>query len=132
MSCNQNVRQNHNIKMANKSCENMARFEYLGTNQNWIHKGIKRRLNLGNAYYHSVQKPLSSHPSQHLKITIYKTIILPTVLYECKTWFFTLRIKGAWDQGTWENICTKNEGRNGKFGESWTMSSFIICTFSNY
>jgi hypothetical protein len=30
------------------------------TNQNCIHKEIKGRLNAGNAYYHSIQNPLSS------------------------------------------------------------------------
>jgi hypothetical protein len=29
--------------------------------------------------------------SKNLKIRIYKTIILPVVLYECETWFLTLR-----------------------------------------
>jgi hypothetical protein len=35
---------------------------------------------------------LSFHPlSKDLKIKIYKTIILPFVLYGCETWSFTLR-----------------------------------------
>jgi hypothetical protein len=35
---------------------------------------------------------LSSHLiSENLNITIYKTIILPVVLYRCKTWSLTLR-----------------------------------------
>ena len=29
--------------------------------------------------------------SKNLKIKIYKTIILPVVLYGCETWYFTLR-----------------------------------------
>jgi hypothetical protein len=38
---------------------NLAQFRYLGmtiTNQNLIQEDIKRRLNFGNACYHSVQK----------------------------------------------------------------------------
>jgi hypothetical protein len=67
----------------------------LGTtvkNQIFIQEEIKRRLNSGNACYHSVQTLLSSRLlSKHLKIRIYKTIILPVVLYGRETWFLTLR-----------------------------------------
>jgi hypothetical protein len=53
---------------------------------------IRRRLNSGNACYHSVQSLLSSRLlSKILKIRIYKTIILPVVLYGCETWSLTLR-----------------------------------------
>jgi hypothetical protein len=52
---------------------------------------IKRRLNSGNACYQSVQKPLSSRLlSINVKIRIYKTIILPVVLYGCEIWCLTL------------------------------------------
>jgi hypothetical protein len=35
---------------------------------------------------------MSSHlPSKNIEIRIYKTIILPTVLKGCNTWFLTLR-----------------------------------------
>ena len=33
----------------------------------------------------------SSLLSEYIKIKIYRTIILPVVLYECKTWSLTLR-----------------------------------------
>jgi hypothetical protein len=59
------------------------------TNKNGIHDEIKSRLNSGNAYYHSVQNLLSSHLISKTKI--YKTVILPVVLYGCKTWSLTLR-----------------------------------------
>ena len=53
---------------------------------------IKSRLKLGNACYHSVQNLLSSSLlSKNLKIKIYRTIILPVVLYGCETWSLTLR-----------------------------------------
>jgi hypothetical protein len=62
------------------------------TNQNLIREEIKRRLNSGNACYHSVQNLLSSHLlSKDVRIRIYKTIILPEVLYGCDTWSPTLR-----------------------------------------
>jgi hypothetical protein len=57
-----------------------------------IQDEIKRRLNSGKACYHSVQSLLSSRLlSKNLKIRIYKTIILPAVLYGCETWSLTLR-----------------------------------------
>jgi hypothetical protein len=61
---------------------------------------IKRRLNSGNACYHSVQNLLSSRLlSKNIKIRIYRTIILPVVLYGCETWSLTLRedkVTGGW------------------------------------
>jgi hypothetical protein len=57
-----------------------------------IQEEIKRRMNSGNACYHSVQSLLSSRLlSKNLKIIIYKTITLPVVLYGCETWSLTLR-----------------------------------------
>ena len=57
-----------------------------------IQKEIKSRLKSGNACYHSVQNLLSSSLlSKNLKIKIYRTIILPVVLYGCETWSLTLR-----------------------------------------
>jgi hypothetical protein len=62
------------------------------TNQNLIQGEIKGRLNSGDACYHSVQNLLSSRLlSKNIKIRIYKTIMLPVVLYGCETWSLTLR-----------------------------------------
>ena len=62
------------------------------TNQNSIQGKIKRRMNSGNACYHSAQDLLSSNfLSKNLKIKIHRTIILPVVLYGCGIWSLTLR-----------------------------------------
>jgi hypothetical protein len=78
LSRHQNVGKIHDIKIANRCFQNVAQFKYLGitlTHQNIIHEEIKRRLNSGNVFYHSVQNLLSSHLlSKNIKTGIYKTI----------------------------------------------------------
>jgi hypothetical protein len=72
MSRCQNAGQRQSVKIANRSFEDVAKFKYLGTtltDQNYVHEEIKSRL----------------------KVKIYKTIILPLVLYGCETWSLTLR-----------------------------------------
>jgi hypothetical protein len=95
MSRNQNAGQNHNIKLDTKFFERVEQFKYLATtltNRNSIQEEIKSRLKSGNACYHSVQDLLSSSLlSKNTKIKIYRTIILPVVLYGCETWSLTLR-----------------------------------------
>jgi sorting nexin-29 len=95
MSRSQKTGKKHSIKIANRSFKDVAKFKYLGTtltDQNCMHEEIKSRLNLGNASYHSVQSLLSSRLlSRNLKVKIYKTIILPVVLYGCETSSLTLR-----------------------------------------
>jgi len=70
-------------------------FKYSGktlTNQNSIQEEIKSRLKSGNACCHSVQYLLSSNLlTKSIKIKIYRTIILPVVLYGCETWSLALR-----------------------------------------
>jgi hypothetical protein len=62
------------------------------TNQNYIQEEIKSRLKTGNICYHSVLNLLSSSLlSKNLKIKIHRTIILPFVVNECKTWLLTFR-----------------------------------------
>jgi hypothetical protein len=52
---------------------------------NSIQEETKSRLKLGNAFYHSVHNLFSSSLlSKKIKIKIYRTIILPVVLYRCK------------------------------------------------
>jgi hypothetical protein len=57
MSGHQNSGQNQNIRIADESFENVAKFKYLGTiltNQDDIHDEIRSRLNSGNACSYSV------------------------------------------------------------------------------
>jgi len=79
----------------NSTFKRVEEFKYLGTtltNQNSTPEEIKSRLRSGNACYHSVQNLLSSSLlSKNLKIKIYRTIILPVVLYGCETWSLVLR-----------------------------------------
>jgi hypothetical protein len=93
MSRSQRIGQKHSIKIANRSFDDVAKFKYLGTtltDQNRIHEEINSRLNSGNACYHSVHSLLSSRLlSRNLKVKIYKTIILPVVLYGSETWSLT-------------------------------------------
>src|SRR5215469_14235415 len=82
------------MKTDSSSIEREEEFKYLGTtltNQNSIQEEIKSRLKLGNACYYSVQNLLSSSLlSKTLNIKIYRTIILPVVLYGCETWSLTM------------------------------------------
>jgi hypothetical protein len=90
MSQDQNAGQSCNIKNNNRSFERMEHFKYMGTNltnQNSSEKKTKSRLNSGNACYHLVQNLLfSSLLSQNIKIKLYRTIILPFVLYGLENW----------------------------------------------
>ncbi|KAJ4440235.1 hypothetical protein ANN_08374 [Periplaneta americana] len=91
----ENIVRNGNIKIGDLSFEGVEKFKYLGatvTNINDTREEIKRRINMGNACYYSVEKLLSSSLlSKNLKVRIYKTVILPVVLYGCETWTITLR-----------------------------------------
>ncbi|KAJ4431303.1 hypothetical protein ANN_19900 [Periplaneta americana] len=91
----QTIRENTEILLeASKEIE-VEKFKYLGarvTNINDTREEIKHRINMGNACYYSVEKLLSSSLlSKNLKVRIYKTVILPVVLYGCEPWTLTLR-----------------------------------------
>jgi hypothetical protein len=95
MSRDQNEGRNYSIKTDNSSFERVEEFKYLGTtltDKNSTQEEVKSRLKLGNACYYSVQNLLSSRLlSKNLMIRIYRTIILPVVLYGCETWSLTLK-----------------------------------------
>jgi hypothetical protein len=70
----QNVMQNHDIKIVNRFFENVTQFRYFGTtirNQYFIQERIKKRLNSSNACYRLSSRVLC----KNIKIRIYTTII---------------------------------------------------------
>jgi hypothetical protein len=73
----------------------MSEFIHFGTvatNQICIHEEIKCRLYSGSVCYPSVQNHLPSRLLyKNLNIKVYKTTILPVVLYGCETWPLILR-----------------------------------------
>ena len=77
------------MRIDNSTFVRVEVFKYLGrtlTNQNSIAEEIKSRVRSGSACYHSVQNLLSSRLlSKNLKIEIYRTVILPVILYGCET-----------------------------------------------
>ena len=89
ISRDQNAGRSHNIKNDNSSFEKVDEFKYLGTtlkNQNSIQEEIMSTLKSGNACCHLVDYLLSSSLLfKNLKTKIYRTIILPVVLYGCET-----------------------------------------------
>ena len=100
------------------------------TNKNSIQEEIKCRLKAGNSCYYSVQTLVSSRLlSKNLKIKIYKTIILPVVLYGCEAWSHILR----------EVNCSQylKTGSSGEYvdprgmrmvnGEGSRTKNFIVC-----
>ena len=97
-SHHQNVVQNHSIVIGGLPFENVEKFKYLGLtvtkNTDDIREQIIRRINMGNVYYYSLEKILSSRLlSRKLKVNTYKTIIIPVVLYGCETWSLAWRGK---------------------------------------
>ena len=95
MSRDQNAGRIHSVRIDKSTFERVEEFKYLETtltNRNSIAEEIKSRLSLINACYYLVQNLSSSRLlSKNLKIMIYRTIILPTVLYGCETWSLKLR-----------------------------------------
>jgi hypothetical protein len=134
LSPHQNARQSHDIRILKTSFENVARFKYLVmtvTNQNLIHEEIKSRLNLGNACYHSVQKLLSFCVLfKNVKIGLYKSIILPVVLYGYGTWSLILReahrLK-VFHNRVLRRIFGWMRDEVTEVGENCVMRSFITC-----
>jgi hypothetical protein len=78
LSCHQNAGQDHDIKTANRAFENVSQFKYLGTkvtNQNLTQEVMFPTIQFKTFY-------LLVCCLKTINI-IYKTIILPVVLYRC-------------------------------------------------
>jgi hypothetical protein len=133
----QNAGKYHNIKIGSKSFERVEHFRYLGTtlkNQNFIREEIKSRLKSDSVCYHSVQNLLSSRlPSENINIKIYKTIILPVVLYGYETWSLTLweehRLRVFEKRVLRRIFGSKRDKVTGEWGGNCVMV-FTICIFS--
>ena len=69
-------------------------FVYLGSSvniDNNISLEIKRRITLANRCYYGLSRQLSCRVlSRHTKSTLYKTLILPVLLYGAETWTLSL------------------------------------------
>ena len=135
MSQDQNARQFHNIMIDNTSFEKVKEFKYFGNNFNklkFYSEEFKSRLKSGNACYHSVQNLLSSRLlSINTKIKIYRTIILPVVLYGCETWSLTLREEHrlrVFENRVLRRIFGPKRDKITGSGENYIMRSLKICT----
>jgi len=88
MSRDWNAGRSHSIKIDKRSFESMEECKYLATtltNQNSIQEETKSRLKSENVCCHLPQNLFSSSfLSKSIKIKIYRTIILPMLLYGCE------------------------------------------------
>ena len=68
---------------------------------------------------------------KHLKIKIYRTIILPVVLYGCETWSLTLREEHrlrVFEKRVLRRIFGSKRDGVQESGENYIMRSLMICT----
>jgi len=135
MSRDKNAGQNNSMKTDNSSFERVEEFKYFGTtltNENFIQEEIKSKLKSGNACYHSVQILLSSSfLSKNLKIKIYRTIILPVVLFGCETWLLTMKEEcrlRVYENRVFRRIFGPKRDEVTGSGENSIMRSLMICT----
>ena len=95
VSRDQNAGRIRSVKTDSSSFARVEQFKYIGTTltvQNSIHEGSECRLKSGSVCYYSLQNLLSSSLLyKNLMFKIYRTIILPVVLYGCETWSLILR-----------------------------------------
>ena len=113
----------------------MEDIRYLGTtltNQSSLQEEIKSRLKSGNVCCYSVQNILSSSLlSKNLKIKIYRTIILPVVLYGCETWSLTLREEHRlrmFENRVLRRVFGPKRDEVTGNGEDYIIRSLVICT----
>lgn len=82
-----------NVTMGEYNFERVATFKYLGATiaqDNNMIEEIKVRIQSGNKCLYALKSVLASkNISRRTKITIYKTVIRPTVMYASETWTLT-------------------------------------------
>jgi len=69
--------------------------------------------------------------SKNINMKIYRTIILPAVLYGCKTWSFTMREERklkVFENRVLKGIFGPKRDEVTGNGENYTMRSLMICT----
>jgi hypothetical protein len=112
---------NHNVNVANRFCENVAKLRYLvmtTTPEEIV------RLNSGSACCHPVQYLLCSHLlSKNVKADTRNFTDFLVVLYRCETLFLTL-IK---EHGEYLVL---SSGRQKEAGENCKVKNFILCAAS--
>jgi hypothetical protein len=94
---------------------------------------MKRRLHSGNACYHAVQNLSSSRLSSLKQKIIYRIIILPVVLYACKTWPLTLKQENRlrlFEIRVLKRIFGPKKNKLARGWEGFKMRSFITCSLS--
>ena len=101
------------------------------TKQNSIQEEIKSRLKSRNGCYYSVQNILSFRLlPKNIRINIFRTIILPVVLYGCETLSFTLREERSlrlFENRVLRRIFGPKRGEVKGNGENYIMKSLMTC-----
>jgi hypothetical protein len=111
-----------------RKCGTLQIFGNESKNQHLIQEENKNKSNYGNSSYQSVQNLLSSRLlSKNVKIRIYKTIILPVVLYGCETWSLTLR-----EEQELRRVFRPKGMKWQEDGEICIMRRFILVFFAKY
>jgi hypothetical protein len=110
----------------------VAKFRYLGitlTDQNSIHEETKQLKFMECLLPFGSESFFSCLPFRNVKVKIYKTIILPVVLYGHQTWSLTLTEEHRL-RVSQKTVPKRTFGpkRDKVIGESCTMGSFTICT----
>jgi hypothetical protein len=118
------------MKIANRSFENVSHFKYLWTtvtNYNFIYGEIKRKLNSGNACYHSVQNRLLSK-NEHIQDCNFASGAI---------WLWRLvsdiRDEGVWEWGAQMDIWTEEGWSDRKVEKTayWGALWFVLCVKYN-